>query len=150
MEYAMYAFDRLAGWIILIILFLLYFLPSIIALLRKKDNTVGIIVLNLLLGWTFIGWMGAFVWALTANPRRINFTYINPPYPPQAGYPPYPPQQGYPGYPPPQAYPPPNMPPYYQPYNNPPYNVNNQPYPPGPGFPPPPPNPPGPNQDNKF
>jgi hypothetical protein len=43
----------------------LYFLPSIIA--HNKTNFGGVFVLNLLLGWTFVGWIIAFVWALSGN-----------------------------------------------------------------------------------
>jgi hypothetical protein len=40
----------------------LYFLPSIIG--YKKKNFMAIFLLNLLLGWTFIGWVAALVWAV--------------------------------------------------------------------------------------
>jgi hypothetical protein len=51
---------------------LLYFLPSAIAAARGKGNTVAIFALNLLAGWTFVGWVAALVWALTrdATPTR--------------------------------------------------------------------------------
>lgn len=39
----------------------LYFLPSIIG--RKKRNAAAIIWLNLLGGWTGLGWLVALVWA---------------------------------------------------------------------------------------
>ena len=41
-----------------------YFLPWLIALGRKKRNTGAIFILNLFLGWTVIGWIGALVLAL--------------------------------------------------------------------------------------
>ncbi len=44
--------------------FVLYFLPSIVALGRSKRDTAAIFVLNLFLGWTAIGWVIALVWAL--------------------------------------------------------------------------------------
>lgn len=44
-----------------IILILLYFLPSIVGWRHK--NSTSIIILNLFLGWTFIGWVVALVWA---------------------------------------------------------------------------------------
>ncbi|HWY54728.1 MAG TPA: superinfection immunity protein [Terriglobales bacterium] len=47
--------------------FLFYFLPSIIAAARSKRDLVSILVLNLLLGWTAIGWVVALVWALKAD-----------------------------------------------------------------------------------
>jgi len=42
-----------------------YFLPTIIALVRQKRNTIAIFVLNFFLGWTFVGWVVALVWSLT-------------------------------------------------------------------------------------
>jgi Superinfection immunity protein len=44
--------------------FVLYFLPAIIAFARDKRDAVSILVLNILLGWTMIGWVIALVWAL--------------------------------------------------------------------------------------
>ena len=44
--------------------FVLYFLPAIIGFARSKRDAVSILVLNLLLGWTAIGWVIALVWAL--------------------------------------------------------------------------------------
>jgi len=45
---------------------LLYMLPAIIASCRGHHNRLAIFVLNLLLGWTWFGWVVALVWALTA------------------------------------------------------------------------------------
>jgi len=60
-------------WIItviwLIVLLPLYFFPWIVAISRDHHNRTAIAVLNLLLGWTFIGWVAALVWACTATPR---------------------------------------------------------------------------------
>ena len=42
-----------------------YFLPALVALMRKHRQTTAIMALNLLLGWTFIGWVAALIWALT-------------------------------------------------------------------------------------
>jgi hypothetical protein len=52
-----------AGVMVVFACILLYFLPSIIA--RRKRNARAIFWLNLLTGWTFIGWVGSLVWALT-------------------------------------------------------------------------------------
>ncbi|HVI10710.1 MAG TPA: superinfection immunity protein [Candidatus Binatia bacterium] len=43
--------------------FVMYFLPSIVALARSKRDLTAIILLNLFLGWTMIGWVVALVWA---------------------------------------------------------------------------------------
>jgi len=45
---------------------LLYFVPTVIAFVRDHHSRIAILVLNILLGWTFIGWVIALVWSLTA------------------------------------------------------------------------------------
>lgn len=48
----------------LIILLALYFVPTIVCVFNNHKQATAITVLNLFLGWTFIGWVGALVWAL--------------------------------------------------------------------------------------
>ena len=45
----------------------LYFLPTIIVLARRKKNVLGPVLVNVLLGWTVIGWIVALIWALTVD-----------------------------------------------------------------------------------
>ncbi len=47
--------------------FVMYFLPSIIALARSKRDIAAIILLNFFLGWTMIGWVVALVWAVKTD-----------------------------------------------------------------------------------
>jgi len=47
--------------------FVFYFLPSLVAVARSKRDTLAIFLLNLLLGWTIIGWVFALVWAVKAD-----------------------------------------------------------------------------------
>jgi hypothetical protein len=47
--------------------FVMYFLPSIIALARNKRDIAAIVLLNFFLGWTMIGWVVALVWAVKAD-----------------------------------------------------------------------------------
>jgi len=54
------------GLLMLLVLFALYWTPSIIAGVRKHRQVVPIVVLNCLLGWTGLGWIGALVWSLTS------------------------------------------------------------------------------------
>lgn len=42
-----------------------YFFPWIVAGSRKHHNSTAIFVLNLLLGWSVLGWIAAIVWACT-------------------------------------------------------------------------------------
>ena len=51
--------------------FVLYFLPAIVAFARNKRDSVSILVLNLLLGWTAIGWVIALVWALRQDAPMV-------------------------------------------------------------------------------
>lgn len=48
-----------------VFLWAFYFVPSMIAWVRKHRSLPAIIALNILLGWTGIGWIGAFVWSLS-------------------------------------------------------------------------------------
>lgn len=44
-----------------------YFLPTLIAGMRGHRNGCAICVFNLLLGWTFVFWALALVWAFTQD-----------------------------------------------------------------------------------
>ena len=46
-----------------ILIFVIYFLPTIIGYKHKNFNSI--FILNLLLGWTLIGWVVAIVWAVS-------------------------------------------------------------------------------------
>jgi len=46
---------------------LVYFIPSLVA--RGKNRFSSILTLNIFLGWTFIGWVGALIWAM--NEKKV-------------------------------------------------------------------------------
>lgn len=56
---------------VLILLIAAYFLPTLIAILRGRTNIMSIMVLNLFLGWTLLGWVVSLVWALSAEVAPI-------------------------------------------------------------------------------
>jgi hypothetical protein len=56
--------------ILLIPALILYFVPAILAISRNHNNKVGILLLNIFLGWTFIGWIAAFIWSLSSPARQ--------------------------------------------------------------------------------
>jgi uncharacterized membrane protein YhaH (DUF805 family) len=60
------------GYVVIIILMAAYFFPTIVAGLRRHHNEGAIFVLNLLLGWTFVGWVASLVWGCTAVNRTNN------------------------------------------------------------------------------
>lgn len=43
----------------------IYFIPTWVSSVRKHHNANAIFVTNLLLGWTFLGWAVALIWACT-------------------------------------------------------------------------------------
>jgi hypothetical protein len=48
----------------------MYLLPWVIAKRRKHHQADAILVLNLFLGWTVLGWIGALIWAASAVQRE--------------------------------------------------------------------------------
>ncbi len=60
-------------------LLLLYFLPTIIAHNRGHEIT-GILLFNLLFGWTGIGWIVMLLWALLSTPPWYRHPYYHPYY----------------------------------------------------------------------
>jgi hypothetical protein len=60
--------------IVIILIFLFYFLPSILG--WNKRNAGAILILNLLLGWTLIGWVVALIWSLTNDSPSQQIVYI--------------------------------------------------------------------------
>lgn len=65
----------LHGLVVLLALLIFGLLPTIIAFVRKHHNRYAILALNVLLGWTVIGWAVALVWSLTAIWRKSSPTY---------------------------------------------------------------------------
>lgn len=59
--------DGWSGIATIILLIFAYLLPSVVAAKRRHNNEGAIVALNILLGWTVIGWVGALVWAMTDN-----------------------------------------------------------------------------------
>lgn len=62
--------DAIGGLIIFAMVMAIYFLPTIVASNRGHESAGAIFFLNLLLGWTMLGWVVAFVWAFT-NPTQV-------------------------------------------------------------------------------
>jgi hypothetical protein len=57
-----------------------YFLPAIVG--RDKSNAGAIFALNLLLGWTLVGWVVALVWAMTVDQAAVRAVNTAPTLPP--------------------------------------------------------------------
>jgi hypothetical protein len=57
--------EETLGLLLVLVLGFFYFLPAIVAFSRGHKNSGAILILNLLLGWTMLGWVGALVWSAT-------------------------------------------------------------------------------------
>jgi hypothetical protein len=53
---------ELWAFLYLLSFLLIYFLPFIVG--RNRKDYLRILILNLFLGWTFIGWVAALIWAV--------------------------------------------------------------------------------------
>jgi Superinfection immunity protein len=51
-------------FIIGVIALAIYFIPTFIAFVRHKKQIVAILLINIFLGFTIVGWVGALVWAV--------------------------------------------------------------------------------------
>lgn len=62
-----------------LLVFALYFVPTIVAKNRKHRNYYALFMANLLLGWTVIGWIVCLIWAMLnqsgGHPQRGEETY---------------------------------------------------------------------------
>lgn len=47
-----------------------YLLPSLVAYIRQHQNAVPILVINLVFGWTLVGWVGSLAWAFSSDVRE--------------------------------------------------------------------------------
>jgi len=60
----------LVSW--LFVSLVIYFVPLIIAHIRRHNNIGAIAILNIVLGWTFVGWLAALLWALNRDISEEN------------------------------------------------------------------------------
>jgi 4-hydroxybenzoate polyprenyltransferase len=52
---------------IVVVTVLIYFIPSFVALLRRHTYLKQVLVLNVILGWSTIGWVALLVWAFAGG-----------------------------------------------------------------------------------
>jgi hypothetical protein len=61
---------------LLAVLFIPYWIPTIVAFVRKHPSKGAILALNMFFGWTFVGWVLSLVWALS-SPQTPTTIVIN-------------------------------------------------------------------------
>lgn len=57
------------GFVLLILIAVFYFLPAVIANQRDTNHLGAIFTINLLFGWTILGWLAALIWAVVEQPK---------------------------------------------------------------------------------
>lgn len=63
---SIYSFLTGVAYVVLVTGFLVtYFFPTLVSRYRGHRKGTPILVVNLLTGWTLIGWVAALVWSLT-------------------------------------------------------------------------------------
>ena len=55
---------------LILILAAVYFIPSIVASVLNHPQLGAIFRLNIFLGWTFIGWIAALIWAVDRDETK--------------------------------------------------------------------------------
>lgn len=58
--------EVIGGLLLLALVVAVYFLPTIIASSRKHHNAGSVFIINLFLGWTFLGWVIAVAMSVSA------------------------------------------------------------------------------------
>jgi hypothetical protein len=56
--------DALLGVFVAMIIIFVYFIPGTIAVARNHKHTAAVVLVNLLFGWTFLGWAIALIWSV--------------------------------------------------------------------------------------
>jgi hypothetical protein len=66
----MQSIDNTLLILVIILCFVVYFIPTVVSALRHKRNTVPLFLVNLFLGWSGIGWLVVLVWSLMHESAR--------------------------------------------------------------------------------
>lgn len=61
-----------------VLLVILYFVPTFVAKCRRHNDGRAIFWLNILLGWTILGWIASLVWANTGNVEKSDHKVLPP------------------------------------------------------------------------
>jgi hypothetical protein len=67
MESAVAASGVVQGLVVVLLCLFVYFLPSVIGFKRHVRARVQVLIVNLVLGWSLLGWFIALVWAFSPS-----------------------------------------------------------------------------------
>ncbi len=71
----MLAWNQAALIVLAVVVIVAYMLPAIIASLRGHHRVGSIFIVNLLLGWTFFGWLAALAWSMSKTHKSRRRRY---------------------------------------------------------------------------
>lgn len=69
MDRALLDGTNIAASLIATAAFFFYLLPAMIASIRQVEHDGAIIAINVVFGWTVLGWIAALIWAVVEKPR---------------------------------------------------------------------------------
>ena len=64
--------EALKGFLLLLALGIIYFIPTIRAYRVKHRQKDPIFLINLTLGWSIIGWLVALIWSFSAQDTKAS------------------------------------------------------------------------------
>jgi Superinfection immunity protein len=59
------------GFVLIGLAVFFYFIPTFIAMMRDAAHRGSIALINLLFGWTVLGWIAALIWAIVEKPVEL-------------------------------------------------------------------------------
>lgn len=70
-----------AAVFIIVFSVILYWIPTVVALVRRHEipNVGSIVIINLFLGWTLVGWVVALAMACRSRPQPVMMMVPAPP-----------------------------------------------------------------------
>jgi len=62
---------KIAAFVFIFLALVFYFIPSFIATLRDAQHSRMIFLINLVFGWTVLGWIASLIWAIVESPKTV-------------------------------------------------------------------------------
>jgi hypothetical protein len=59
-----------ASFILIMLVLIFYFIPTCIAVARQAKHVMMIFFINLVFGWTVLGWIAALIWGIVETPEE--------------------------------------------------------------------------------
>ncbi len=64
--------DIVLLFVLAVLAIAIYLLPTYMATLRHHHQATAILMVNLFLGWSLVGWIAALIWAMTAVRPKLS------------------------------------------------------------------------------